>query len=309
MNVLLLLLGIVLLISSVGVLLLSMVAQKDPRGITEQRMQEILAVDAGQSAAGLRTWQRWVARVGAKQRKADGGRRLWQHELRVLLGKAGFHQRQSRILVKGAMVLAPFGLAGLALIAVVGMGDITLHGAGVVFFGFGAGVLIPRHLLRFLAARRCAQIVEEVPVMVRMISVLFEAGLSLENALRILRDEGRGILPNLSVEIGRVLTRISSGMDRVEALEQVARELDIQELTDAVSVLCHASTAGGAVRQSLANIADLIEDRNRTALRERVGRLSAKMTVVMVVFLFPALLIFLAGPGFVALAGALGELR
>lgn len=172
--------------------------------------------------------------------------------------------------------------------------------------GFVAGLLLPRYLLRYLAGRRRELIIEEVPVMVRMISVLFEAGLSLEVTLKTLRDNGSGILPNLSVEIGRMLVRVESGMDRVEALELMARELDIQELTDAVSVLSHTAVAGGSVRQSLARIAELIEDRNRTRLRERVGRLSAKMTVVMVVFLFPALFIFLAGPGLVAIAKALG---
>jgi len=44
-------------------------------------------------------------------------------------------------------------------------------------------------------------------------------------------------------------------------------------------------------------------------LREKVGKLSGKMTVVMVVFLFPALMIFVAGPGVMALAAALGGVR
>lgn len=145
--------------------------------------------------------------------------------------------------------------------------------------------------------------------MVRMISVLFEAGLSLEVTLKTLRDNGKGILPNLSVEIGRMLARVESGLDRVEALNLMASELDIQELTDAVSVLGHTAMAGGSVKQSLTRIAETIEDSNRTRLRERVGKMSAKMTVVMVVFLFPALFIFLAGPGLTAIAGALGGAR
>jgi tight adherence protein C len=307
-NLWFLLLGIVLLLSSIGALLLSTVGQKNFRGITEQRMNDILSADPGRTGA-LSGWKRWVARVGAKQKGVTAGARLWQHEVQSLLSKAGFHQAQTRILVNGGMALAPVAAAALVLVAVVGAGDITAHGAAIVFFGFGAGMLLPRHALRYMAARRCGSIKEEIPIMVRLISVLFDAGLSLENALRILRDEGRWILPNLSVEIGRVLARIASGMDRVEAMEQVGRELDIQELTDAISVLSHASTAGGAVRQSLTQIADIIEDHNRTQLRERVGQLSAKMTVVMVVFLFPALFIFLAGPGFVAIAGALGGLK
>ena len=41
----------------------------------------------------------------------------------------------------------------------------------------------------------------------------------------------------------------------------------------------------------------LIDDRRLTRLQEYISKLSAKMSVVMMVFLFPALLIVLAGPG------------
>ena len=45
-----------------------------------------------------------------------------------------------------------------------------------------------------------------------------------------------------------------------------------------------------------------------TTLQERVSKMSAKMSVVMIAFLFPALLIGLAGPGFIAIFKALGAM-
>ena len=59
------------------------------------------------------------------------------------------------------------------------------------------------------------------------------------------------------------------------------------------------------VLNSLIEYTKLVEQRQISELREYVSKLSAKMTVVMMVFLFPALLIFVAGPGFVGLANAL----
>ncbi|MBI5040480.1 MAG: type II secretion system F family protein [Gammaproteobacteria bacterium] len=307
----LLLLGAVLLLFSLGLLLWSLFARKDLREITQQRLKDILRIDPTQDKEQAMPLLRLLRRFGAHQAgNANTGRmQVWRRELRVLLSQAGWHKREARILIKGGLALAPFAAALLATVVVLSSGAVTSQGLAGIFLSFGAGLLLPRYVLRFLAERRREQIVEEVPVMVRMVSVLFEAGLSLESTLKTLRDEARWILPNLNVEIGRMLMRVAAGMDRVEALDQMARELDIQELTDAVAVLGHTATAGGSVRQSLARIADVIEDRNRTRLRERVGQLSAKMTVVMVVFLFPALFIFLAGPGFVAIAGALGGLR
>ncbi len=52
----------------------------------------------------------------------------------------------------------------------------------------------------------------------------------------------------------------------------------------------------------------MIEERRSLDLRERVNVMSGRMTVVMVLFFFPALLIFVAGPAFVSVLRALGEI-
>ena len=51
----------------------------------------------------------------------------------------------------------------------------------------------------------------------------------------------------------------------------------------------------------------ILEERRDLDLREAVNRTSAKMTWVMVGFFFPALLIFVAGPAFISIIRALGE--
>jgi len=63
------------------------------------------------------------------------------------------------------------------------------------------------------------------------------------------------------------------------------------------------------VQEPLMRFAQLLEDRERTRLQEAIGRLSAKMTVAMVLFLLPALLTFVGGPGFVAVIRALSKLN
>lgn len=310
MNAFLLIVCGILLLSSMGILWWSWRSRNNPDRITQQRLHNILSAgNVTENMESSAPFSKMLKRLGASQSGQHGRLQEWWREMRVLLTQAGYYDRDTRAMLKGGMVLAPFVGAFIAAAAVMGAGGSARQNLAAVFLGFSAGLLLPRYALRFRARRRREEIIEEVPVMVRMISVLFEAGLSLEVALKTLRDNGGGILPNLSVEIGRMLARVESGLGRVEALNQMANELDIQEFTDAVSVLSHTAMAGGSVRQSLTRIAEAIEDTNRTRLRERVGKLSAKMTVVMVVFLFPALFIFLAGPGLVAIAGALGGMR
>jgi tight adherence protein C len=90
---------------------------------------------------------------------------------------------------------------------------------------------------------------------------------------------------------------------------EMAGRLDVPELTDLIALLRQVERFGGNVREPLREFVELLDDRRRTELQERIGKLSGMMTIVMVVFLFPALLVFLAGPGFLAMWHLLTGLR
>ena len=62
---------------------------------------------------------------------------------------------------------------------------------------------------------------------------------------------------------------------------------------------------GGAVQAPLRQFGERLRETRRARLRERIGRLTVKMTGVMILTLLPALLIVTAGPGIVAITHAL----
>jgi len=59
--------------------------------------------------------------------------------------------------------------------------------------------------------------------------------------------------------------------------------------------------------KSLLALKQLLDDRRLTRLQEYISKMSAKMSVVMMVFLFPALLIVLGGPAMIAISRALNN--
>ena len=85
----------------------------------------------------------------------------------------------------------------------------------------------------------------------------------------------------------------------------MASVLEVIELSDTIAMLKQVTRYGGNIKDSLTEYTALVEQHQVSELREYVSKLSAKMTVVMIIFLFPALMIFLAGPGFIGLAKAL----
>lgn len=271
---------------------------------SKRRFEEVLAA---QEEAG------WLASAFAG--KADARKTRILHSATQLqtvnldLRRAGWTSATARSIYFTAVTAGPV----VGLIA-GGLWGSVLYGsperiAALGFLGLGFGYLLPPRLLHWQASRRQKAMREEMLPVLHILRMLFDAGLSLEHALRVISEQGRELAPNLAVEIGFALSRINAGQDRGDALEEMAAPLGVAELDDTIAILKQATRYGGSLRESLARFAVLLEDRRMTGLREYVSKLSAKMTVVMVAFMFPALILFLAGPGFLALARALAQHR
>lgn len=174
-----------------------------------------------------------------------------------------------------------------------------------MLFVFALVFVSLRRFLRWRAKERQKAIRREIVPLLHLLRMLFDAGLSFEHTLQVIEQQGRPLIPNLTAELSSVLKRIQAGQDRGEALAEMAAPLEVPELSDTVAMLKQVTRYGGNVREALVEYTKLVEQRQVAELREYVSKLSAKMTIVMSVFLFPALMIFVAGPGFVGLAKAL----
>jgi len=226
-------------------------------------------------------------------------------EIELLMRQAALVDDSTRARVYASLWMAPLGMAGLAVLAASVKGWPLFQSA---FTGLTIGFIGSRKVLRWLAERRRAAIREEMPIVLNLMRLLFDAGLSLEHTLKAISEQGKQITPHLSTEFGWVLQRIQNGQERGDALEDMSRRLDVEELTSTVSILKQAARYGGNLRDSLMRYIKLMEDRRMTDLRDKVGKMSAKMSVVMMLFMFPALILFLAGPGFMAVVRTLKTL-
>ncbi len=81
-----------------------------------------------------------------------------------------------------------------------------------------------------------------------------------------------------------------------------------ENLTGLVALLVQVDKHGGAVQEPLRQYSDRLREHRRSELKERIGKITVKMTGVMVVTLLPALVIITAGPGFLAVIRSLGAL-
>ena len=292
-----LLISVVLLLAALALVINTVIQQR----MRQQRVMQRL--EGAKTGPGK--FSSWLRAVGSSQ---VGQRSVsLDNETQALLTRLGWRTASQRSLFAAFQVGTPVVLAGLVFVGhKVFYPDAGNLGVALLF-GLAIGYLIPKRLLALAAARRQQQIANEVSTFIPLLRILFESGMAVEQALRVLSQEGQQLLPVLTGELRLVLARVDSGLELGQELQKTASLLAVDEFDDTCVILQQLIQQGGGAMKSLQALKALLDDRRLTRMQEYISKMSAKMSVVMMVFLFPALLIVLAGPSFMAISRAFGS--
>ncbi|MQA56521.1 type II secretion system F family protein [Pseudomonas piscis] len=225
-------------------------------------------------------------------------------ETQILLNRLGWRRANQRSLFAALQLATPLVVVCLTLFIQEVAYPNTANKWLLPMLSAGAGYLLPKRALAYFALRRQKHIALEISTFIPLLRILFESGMAVEQALRVLSTEAQKLLPELTHELRLVLARVDSGLELGHELNQTAMLLAVDEFTDTCVILQQLILQGGGAMKSLQALKQLLDDRRLTRLQEYISKMSAKMSVVMMLFLFPALLIVLAGPGFTAIARA-----
>lgn len=240
------------------------------------------------------------SRIGQRSVKLD-------NETQMLLNRLGWRSARQRSLFAACQI----GIPVLALVLSLLIQSVFFAQVNNPWitpaFATALGYLLPKRLLAAAAHRRQKQLAIEISTFIPLLRILFESGMAVEQSLRVLSIEGKQLLPALTHELRLILTRVDSGLELGEELNKATQLLAVDEFTDTCVILQQLIHQGGGAMKSLLGLKLLLDDRRLTRLQEYISKMSAKMSVVMMLFLFPALLIVLAGPSFSALARAFGR--
>lgn len=163
-------------------------------------------------------------------------------------------------------------------------------------------------IARRRAERRQLAIEQEASMLIQVTRMLWRVGLSLPRTIAVLCEELAELAPETTRELRSALHKIDTGQSQEEALAELAEITTSEGFREYLVITRQVSQSGGGVDQALADLYHLLQNRRRAELQEKVSKLSAKMSVVMMLLLFPTLLIVVGGPGFIAIAGAMTQL-
>lgn len=169
------------------------------------------------------------------------------------------------------------------------------------------GFMMPRRIIRSMAVAAEKQQSLEAIELCHMTRMLMEAGLSIERALRLAAAQARPVMPMLSARLDRFNRMMEAGADRTEALNELGRNKRIQVLRNYVALMKQSSKLGAKVSSSLDQIIHEAQQAERSRLKEETNRIGAKMTIIMMVFMLPALFTLIGGPAVMSIADTLAR--
>ncbi|ASK35975.1 type II secretion protein F [Alcanivorax sp. N3-2A] len=219
-------------------------------------------------------------------------------EIRQAYAATGRGKEQAQVLYLLFCWLIPAlaTVAGFTLFGVLG-------GMIVAAFAF----LMPRRVIRGMGKNAELRQNLEAMELCHLTRMLMEAGLSLERVLRLIATQGRAMLPMLAPKLDRFNRLMESGAERSQALDELGENRRIPVLRNYVVLMKQSSQLGAGVSHSLDQIIHEAQNVERNRIREATNRIGAKMTVVMMAFMLPALFILIGGPAVISIGEALSR--
>lgn len=213
--------------------------------------------------------------------------------LRSRLMQAGFYAREAPVIylgVKaGAMVIAT--VAVLFTLPII-MGQ---KGGNIIGLGLAVGVSLaalygPEFVLKQRKATREREYSEGFPDLLDLMVASVEAGLSLDAAVTRVTEELDRRYPNLTVHLRFLVLELRAGRARKDAWSAFADRVGIDDARALATMLRQAEEMGTSLGETLSVFSSDMRQKRMLRAEEKALGLSAKLTVPLILFIFPALL-------------------
>ena len=136
----------------------------------------------------------------------------------------------------------------------------------------------------------------ELPPLVDILLMVLNSGVSIDQCLRYVTGLLEHTAPLTRIVFQRYIADVDCGMSYEAAFERMGQRLGIDEGYDLANLIKQALLQGGEIMASLERFGAELADKRVATAREQIGRKSVALTMIMLAFFMPVLLITLGGP-------------
>jgi tight adherence protein C len=232
--------------------------------------------------------------------------------LRQKLMHAGYRNRNAAEVFNGIRVASVFLVPVIAAPIVIYLPSVfpqlpnwLVLGGGTIFAAL-IGYMGPMYMVNRRIEGRQRKLLAPFPDALDLLVTSVEAGLALDMAFRRVADEVRAAAPELALEFQLVNHEVAAGVPRLEAFRHLAVRTGLAEVKSLVNMMVQAERFGTSIASALRIHGDLVRQKRMAKAEEEAAKVSPKLTVIMILFLMPCLLIVLLGPAAIRVRDAFG---
>ncbi|GIW21047.1 MAG: type II secretion system protein [Candidatus Sericytochromatia bacterium] len=156
------------------------------------------------------------------------------------------------------------------------------------------GYFYPLVKLNTMIEERKKEIFKSLPDTLDLLTVCLEAGMGINEALVKVVDKSRPSA--LRDEISRTLQEIQIGNPRLQALKDLAKRIELKELTSVIIAIIQAEKMGNSLSRTLKIQSEIIREIRWQKAQEQAQKAPVKIIIPVALFIFPTIFMVIFGP-------------
>lgn len=224
-----------------------------------------------------------------------------KQELKTDLIRAGYYQPhafENIQAIRWIFLLVPVFL--LCIMVNVLPRNMELWAIGTMLGVAILGWALPKLYVASQARDRRSEIERSLPDVLDMLNMCVSQGMTLVTALRRVTRELRSVYPALSQELQIVAEQAELGTLE-QALSNFSRRVDAPDVHSFTSLLVQTERMGTSISVALGDYAENMRESLRQRADEKANKATFQLLFPTVLFLMPAVYIFLLGPSIIKL--------
>lgn len=208
----------------------------------------------------------------------------------VLAGKQEVWSLNKVIFIWGTIIIGAF-LAGVAFLMTAEA--LLIQRLMTLFMLTATGVLLPISYVKSIIKQRQGKIVAQLPPFLDLLSVSVQAGLSFDASIeRILRRSSGELMD----EFKQMQKDMRLGLSKREALHEMARRCDIEEVYLFTTSIIQAERLGTSMSKTLIEQANNMRELHQQRIKAQALKAPIKILFPLVIFIFPTIFIVILLP-------------
>jgi tight adherence protein C len=172
--------------------------------------------------------------------------------------------------------------------------------AVILILATALGFWIPQLVLEEMLIPRYQEALRHaLPDALDMMVVCVEAGIGLDQAIRMVSEELEITHPELCRELRLISVEMRAGERRAQALKNLAERTREPEVSKLVALLIQTDRFGTSVADALRTHSEFMRVMRRQEAQEKAGKLGVKLVIPIFFFILPTIVILTAAPAFI----------